>query len=316
MDQKDKNEAWERKFIEKLAAEALGEQRRRRRWGIFFKLVTLVYVAVIGIVMLGFQAPKADMVEHVALIDIQGVIAAGTPASAERVNQGLRNAMSNDLAKGVILRINSPGGSPVQAGLINDEMVRLRAKYPNKPIYTVVEDVCASGGYYIAAASDAIFVDKASLVGSIGVLINGFGFTGVMEKLGVERRLITAGENKGFLDPFTQADPYQQEYAKQMIGQIHQQFIDVVKAGRGDKLSQSPDLFSGLVWNGAESIQLGLADELGSVGSVTRDKFATDQVMDYSIQDPWLERLADQVGVSLGKGVAQVLGFTSLSPLQ
>lgn len=311
MEDNQNNSAWERKLIEKLASDAIVEQRRKRRWGIFFKIITLIYVTVIGIALMGTQIDVSEVQEHAALVDLQGVIAAGTPASAERINQSLRNAMANDLVNGVVLRINSPGGSPVQAGLINDEIKRLRSKYPQKPIYAVVEDICASGGYYVAVAADKIFVDKASLVGSIGVLMNGFGFTEAMNKLGVERRLITAGENKGFLDPFSEAVPYQEEYAKQMIGQIHDQFIQVVKAGRGEKLSTSPGLFSGLVWNGQESIELGLTDALGSVGSVVRDELKTDMIVDYTVQDPWLQRLAEQVGTSFGGGLFGALGAST-----
>lgn len=311
----EENGQWERKFIEKLASEGLVEQRRRRRWGIFFKLVGLVYVGVLIASVFGLTAgPSLEATRHTALVNLEGVIASDTMASADRVNAGLRAAFESEGSVGVILRINSPGGSPVQAGLINDEVKRLRAKYPKKPLYVVVEEICASGGYYVAAAADKIYVDKASLVGSIGVVMNGFGFTGAMDKLGVERRLITAGENKGFLDPFSKADAYQTEFARQMAEEIHQQFIQVVKEGRGDKLSKNPELFSGLVWTGAKSVELGLADELGSASKVAREVLKADSILDYTEQDTLAERFAERVGVVFGQGVRSIfpeLGTTS-----
>lgn len=303
----DENNQWERKLLEKLASEALVEQRRKRRWGIFFKLIGLAYVGVLIASILGFTAPQSlEVSRHTALVDLEGVIASDSLASADRINSSLRTAFENEGSVGVILRINSPGGSPVQAGLINNEIKRLRAKYPQKPFYVVVEEVCASGGYYVAAAADKIYVDKASLVGSIGVIMNGFGFTGTMEKLGVERRLITAGENKGFLDPFSEANPYQTEFAKQMAEEIHRQFIQVVKEGRGEKLAQNPELFSGLVWTGAKSVELGLADELGSIDTVARDVLKAEDILDYTEQDSFAERFAQRVGVVFGQGVRSV----------
>jgi protease-4 len=223
------------------------------------------------------------------------------------VISGLQAAFEDKNTKGVVLRINSPGGSPVQAGQINDEIRRLKTKYPNTPIYAVVEEMCASGGYYVAAAADRIYVDKASLVGSIGVLMDGFGFTGTMEKLGVERRLITAGENKGFLDPFSPMSEKQKEYAQQMLNEIHQQFIAVVKAGRGQRLKESPELFSGLVWNGTKSIELGLADALGSVDSVARDVIKAEDVVDFTREENISERLAKRFGAAMGRGFASMM---------
>lgn len=303
----EQNNQWERKLLEKLASEALVEQRRKRRWGIFFKLIGLVYVGILIASVLGLTTtPSLEVSRHTALVDLDGVIASDSLASADRINSSLRTAFESEGSVGVILRINSPGGSPVQAGLINDEIKRLRAKYPQKPFYAVVEEVCASGGYYVAAAADKIYVDKASLVGSIGVVMNGFGFTGTMEKLGVERRLITAGENKGFLDPFSEADPYQTEFAKQMAEEIHLQFIQVVKQGRGEKLVQNPELFSGLVWTGAKSVELGLADELGSIDTVARDVLKAEDILDYTEQDSFAERFAERVGVVFGQGVRSV----------
>lgn len=304
----EENTQWERKLLEKLASEALVEQRRKRRWGIFFKLIGLAYVGILIASLLGFATggPSLEVTRHTALVDLDGVIASDSLASADRINAGLRAAFESEGSVGVVLRINSPGGSPVQAGLINDEIGRLRAKYPEKPFYAVVEEICASGGYYVAVAADKIYVDKASLVGSIGVIMNGFGFTGTMEKLGVERRLITAGENKGFLDPFSEEDPYQTEFAKQMAEEIHQQFIQVVKEGRGEKLANNPELFSGLVWTGAKSVELGLADELGSIDTIARDVLKAEDILDYTQQDSLAERFAERVGVVFGQGVRSV----------
>ena len=303
----EENSLWERKLLEKLASEALVEQRRKRRWGIFFKLIGVAYVGILIASLLGMASgPSLQAGRHTALVNLEGVIASDTAASADRVNSGLRAAFESEGSVGVVLRINSPGGSPVQAGLINDEIKRLRAKYPNKPFYAVVEEICASGGYYVAVAADKIFVDKASLVGSIGVVMNGFGFTGTMEKLGVERRLITAGENKGFLDPFSVADPYQTEFAKQMAEEIHQQFIKVVKEGRAEKLANNPELFSGLVWTGAKSVELGLADELGSMDTVARDVLKAENILDYTEHDSLAQRFAERVGVTFGQGIRSV----------
>ncbi len=245
--------------------------------------------------------------KHTALVDMQGVIAPDSQASADNMISSLQEAFKDKDTQGVILRINSPGGSPVQAGQINDEIRRLRAKYPAIPLYVVVEDICASGGYYVAVAADRIFVDKASLIGSIGVLMDGFGFTGTMEKLGVERRLITAGKNKGFLDPFSAADPAQREYAKQMLAEIHQQFIDVVKQGRGKSLKETPDTFSGLVWNGQRGVEMGLADGMGSVESVARDVIKAEKIVDFTVKEGFADRLAKRFGA----GVASAIGFSA-----
>ncbi|WP_370264227.1 S49 family peptidase [Limnobacter sp.] len=305
-------EGWERKLIEQLATESLKEQRRKRRWGIFFKLLGFGYVGFLIASVMGYAtAPGLEVTRHTALVDLDGVIASDTLASADRINSSLRAAFESSESVGVILRINSPGGSPVQAGLINDEIERLRKQYPNKPLYAVVEEVCASGGYYVAAAADKIYVDKASLVGSIGVIMNGFGFTEAMKKLGVERRLITAGENKGFLDPFSEQDPFQTEFARQMAEEIHQQFIAEVKAGRGERLKPNPELFSGLVWTGAKSVELGLADGLGSIDSVARDVLNAEKILDYTEQESFAERFAKRVGVVFGHGVRSV--FPELS---
>ncbi|HEY1058750.1 MAG TPA: S49 family peptidase [Limnobacter sp.] len=299
---------WERKLLEKLASESLLEQRRKRRWGIFFKFVGVIYVGVLIATFLGLTAPKSlEVTKHTALVELNGVIASDTLASADRINSSLRAAFENADSVGVVLRINSPGGSPVQAGLIYDEIKRLRAKYPNKPLYAMVEEMCASGGYYVAAAADKIYVDKASLVGSIGVIMNGFGFTETMKKLGVERRLITAGENKAFLDPFSEPNAYQTEFAKQMAAEIHEQFIKAVKDGRGDRLKPNPELFSGLIWTGASAIQLGLADQLGSLDSVARDELKAEDILDYTEQESIAERFAKRVGVEFGAALRSVV---------
>ena len=291
-------EGWERQTLEKLALSALLEQRRARQWSIFFRLLTLIFMFIVLFAFMGWfnksEAPIAG--KHTALVELRGVLADGGDASADRVINGLREAFKDKNTKGVILLINSPGGSPVQAGYINDEIRRLRMKYPQTPLYAVVEDICASGGYYVAVAADKIFVDKASIVGSIGVLMDSFGFTGTMEKLGVERRLLTAGENKGFLDPFSPVNSSQKEYAQKMLNEIHQQFITVVRQGRGKRLKETPDMFSGLVWSGEKSIRLGLADAIGSADFVAREIIRVENIVDFTQQEGFAERFAKRFG--------------------
>lgn len=296
-------ENWERLTLEKLSQNALQEQRRARHWGIFFKTLAFIYLFILLFLGLGWigGGDKGTHGDHTALVSVDGVIGVGADIDAERVITGLKDAFENEFTRGVILRINSPGGSPVQAGYINDEIRRLRGLHPDVPVYAVVEDICASGGYYVAVAADKIFVDKASLVGSIGVLMDGFGFTGTMEKLGIERRLLTAGENKGFLDPFSPPVAAQQEYAKQMLAEIHQQFVDVVRRGRGTRLKETPEMFSGLVWNGARSVQLGLADGLGSAEFVAREIIKAEDIVDYTPQEGIAERFAERFGAALAK---------------
>ena len=293
---------WERKVLEKLALEALAEQRRGRRWGIFFKLLGFGYLAVIlGLALDWGAADKlADGAKFTALVNLNGVIKAKGDANAEHIISGLQAAFEDKHTAGVILRINSPGGSPVQSGIINDEMRRLRAAHPEIPLHLVVEDVCASGGYYVAAAADKIFVEKASIVGSIGVIMEGFGFTGAMEKLGVERRVVTAGANKAFLDPFEPVNPEQRAYIQGMLDDIHQQFIAAVKEGRGARLKEEPGMFSGLVWNGRRAIELGLADELGSLDYVAREVIKAEEVVDFTPDDNIAERVARRFGAALG----------------
>ena len=301
-------QGWERKVLEQIAFEGLKENRRKRRWGVFFRLLGFAYV---GIVILMFwsggREGHVDGPAHTAVIKLDGVIGPSQEVKAEDVIASLRDAFENKSAKGVILQINSPGGSPVQAGMINDEIRRLRAKYPNKPVYAVVEDVCASGGYYIAVAAEKIFVDKASIVGSIGVRMDGFGFTGAMEKLGIERRSLTAGENKAFLDPFSPQNPKHVEFAQTMLAEIHKQFIDVVRQGRGKRLKETPEMFSGLFWSGSKSIEMGLADAYGTMDSVAREQIKAEDVRDYTKRENVAERLAKRFGAGASASLSQTL---------
>jgi protease-4 len=308
---------WEREVLEKLVLGTLQEKRRARRWGIFFKLLAFAWLAAALLMAGGWLVREAKVAtgRHTALVELNGVIAAGGEASAEDIVTSLRAAFDDDKTVGVVLRINSPGGSPVQAGIIHDEIRRLRALHPNTPLYAVVEEVCASGGYYVAAAADRIYVDKASLVGSIGVLMEGFGFVGAMEKLGVERRLLTAGTNKGFLDSFSPLPEDQRRHAQQMLDEIHKQFIDVVRAGRGSRLKDSPDLFSGLVWTGAHSVEMGLADGMGTVDSVARDVIKAEDVVDFSTRKNLAERLARRLGATAGETMARALGIAVQTPV-
>ena len=300
---------WERAVLEKLALAAVTEQRRARRWGIFFKFLIFAYLFIVLIIAMGWMGKKdGSRDKHTALVEISGVIGPGTHASADAVMQGLSEAFKDKRTQGVILRINSPGGSPVQSGYINDEIKRLRAKYPEIPLYAVVEDVCASGGYYVAVAADKIYVNKASMIGSIGVLMNGFGFTGTMEKLGVERRLLAAGENKGFLDPFSPLTDTQKETAQKMLGEIHDQFIDVVRKGRGKRLKETPDMFSGLVWVGTKSIELGLADAIGSMEQVARDVIKAEEIVDFTPRENVAERFAKRLGASAAESLMRLGG--------
>ena len=299
---------WEREVLEKLAFATLKEQRARRRWGIFFKLAVL---GLIGFaVWLGFGSSVSEMENvgpHTALIKLDGTIEAKGAVDADSVVSALDKAYEDPGSIGIILQINSPGGSPVQAGIINDEITRLRAAHPKKPLYVVVTDICASGGYYIAAAADRIYVNKASIVGSIGVLMDGFGFTGTMEKLGVERRLLTAGENKGFLDPFSPQSETQKHYAQEMLDEIHQQFIDVVRKGRGKRLKETPEMFSGLVWSGAKSVELGLADGFGTVESVARDQLKSTNIVDYTEREGLSDRVLRKFGAAVGTSMTKTL---------
>ncbi len=296
----EKREGWERGVLEHLAMESLRERRRARRWGIFFKLFFAAYLVALFV---AFQADRIKPIagKHTALIDIEGVIAQDGEVDADAVISGLREAFKQKDAVGVILRINSPGGSPVQAGYVNDEIVRLREANPDVPVYAVIGDICASGGYYIAAAADKIYADKASIVGSIGVLMDGFGFVDGMRKLGIERRLLTAGKNKGILDPFSPLDPRAREHAQRMLDQIHRQFIAKVKEGRGDRLAKNPDIFSGLFWTGEEARQLGLVDEFGSAGFVAREVLGAEEIVDYTPRHDLLNRFAQRLGMAMAR---------------
>jgi protease-4 len=296
---------WERSVLERVALKALDEQRRSRQWGALFKLLFFILAFLIVAGWLGWIGRSEEEVaavggKHTAVVDLEGVIAPEGNASAERIIKALDRAFKDPNTKGVVLRINSPGGSPVQAGYINDEMRRLRAKYPQIPLYAVVQDLCASGGYYVAVGAERIYVDKASLVGSIGVIISSFGFTGAMEKLGIERRAYTAGDNKDFLDPFAPENAGQREYAQKMIEEIHQQFIKTVRDGRGKRLKETPEMFSGLIWTGEKSIELGLADGFGSTESVARDVIKAEKLVDYTPQHTILEALSRRLGTTFG----------------
>jgi protease-4 len=303
LQQNDPN--WERQTIEKLAFSAIKEQRRSRMWGILFKSLTFIYLfALLFIAMDWIGKGAGPKLEHTALIDIQGVIGSGEEVNADSVVSSLQAAFKNERTKGLILRINSPGGSPVQSGIINDEIKRLRKLHPEVPVYAVVEDICASGGYYIAAAADKIYVDKASIVGSIGVLMDGFGFTGTMEKLGVERRLLTAGENKAILDPFSPPNEKHQEFAQVMLDEIHQQFIDVVREGRGDRLKETAETFSGLFWSGETSIKMGLADALGSSEYVAREVIKQEKIVDFTVREDFASRFAKRLGASVANQIS------------
>jgi protease-4 len=287
--------------LEKLALATLQEQRQSRRWRNGLRLAWLVFLAILAWVLLSrHDTPTAVSSPHTAMVSILGEIAPSTEASAEAVNTSLRAAFEDEAARAVVLLINSPGGSPVQAGIIHDEIKRLKAKH-NKPVYAVVEETCASAAYYVAVAADQIFVDKASIVGSIGVLMDGFGFTGLMNKLGVERRLLTAGENKALLDPFSPMGDRQRAYAQRMLDQIHQQFIAVVKDGRGERLKQDSETFSGLFWSGQEAVERGLADQLGSLEFVAREIVKAEDIMDYTRRDNVAERLAKRFGAAVGE---------------
>jgi len=296
---------WEREVLEKLVFAALNEQKAARRWGIFFKAITvvLVVVALSAYLDLGWTGSDGEALgRHTALIEIEGAIESEGSGSAAVVIPALNKAFSDSGSVAVVMHINSPGGSPVQAGMIVDEMHRLRKGYPGKPLYVVVDEICASGCYYIAAGADRIYVNKASIVGSIGVLMDGFGFTGIMEKVGVERRLLTAGENKGFMDPFSPLPDKQKQYAQSMLNEIHQQFIQVVRDGRGKRLKETPEMFSGLFWTGAKSIDMGLADAFGTVDSVARDVVKAEDIIDYTQHEGLPERVLKKFGAALGAG--------------
>ena len=307
--QQEQSSEWQQELINRLAFSAVNEQKRTRRWGIFFKFLTFAYIAaILYIYSPGIDLAKDAAEKHTALVELKGIIAPEKDASADNIVSGLRDAFENENTAGVILRINSPGGSPVQSGYINDEIRRLRKEYPDTPFYAVISDICASGGYYVASAADKIYADKASIVGSIGVRMDGFGFVETIEKLGIERRLLTAGEHKGFLDPFQPVKQEDVTQVKKLLDDIHQQFISVVRQGRGDKLTDDPLLFSGYVWTGEQGIALGLVDELGSSSYVAREVIGAETIVDYTPSEDWLEKFSKHLGTALGRGIGEVLG--------
>ncbi|HHT8990821.1 TPA: S49 family peptidase [Burkholderia cenocepacia] len=301
--------AWERAALERIALAAVKEQRAARRWKIFFRFVFLGVFVLLAFALIDFSSDSkfSSSGRHTALVTIDGEIAAGVNANADDINTALDAAFDDDGTVGVVLRINSPGGSPVQAGMVYDEIRRLRKKYPDKPLYVVVTDMCASGGYYIASAADKIFVDKASIVGSIGVLMDGFGFTGLMGKLGVERRLHTSGENKGFYDPFSPETPKMDAHAQELLDQVHAQFIKAVKDGRGKRLHETPDMFSGLFWTGEKSVELGLADGYGTTDTVARDVLKAPDLVDYTVKESLTNRVARKFGAAVGGAAMKAL---------
>jgi len=298
---------WERAVLEKIALKALDEQRRHRQWNALFRLLWLIFFFLLFSAFMGWigrpdkESSNAASGKFTALVDLEGVISPDSKASADKINKALNRAFKDSGTQGVVLRINSPGGSPVQSGYINDEMRRLRAKYPDKPLYVVVQDLCASGGYYVASAGDRIYVDKASLVGSIGVIISSFGFVETLKKLGIERRAYHAGDNKDFLDPFQPENPVHKDHAQKMLGEIHQQFIQVVRQGRGKRLKETPEMFSGLIWTGEESVKLGLADGMGSLDYVAREVIKAEKVVDFSPKENVFEQLSERLGTRFGQ---------------
>jgi protease IV len=303
--------SWERRTLEALAFATLQEQKMARRWKVGFRLAWLLLTVVILWQAFSYNSPTmSPSLPHTAMVSIKGEIASEGDGSAENVMAAMRSALEDSGSQALVLLINSPGGSPVQAGLINDEIRRLKVLH-KKPIYVVVEESCASAAYYIAAAADKIYVDKASIVGSIGVLMDGFGFTGLMDKLGVERRLMTAGANKGFLDPFSPQTEAQRKHAQAMLDQIHSQFIQVVRQGRGDRLKETPEMFSGLFWSGQQAVDMGLADAMGSLDSVARDVVKAPEVIDYSRHENVAERLAKRFGAAMGEGAVHALRMGS-----
>lgn len=312
MSENEKNSSnWEREVLEKLAFQSLKEQKRSRFWSVLFKSLTFIWLFLMLFYMLnwigGVSGNSSE--DHTALIDIQGEIGAQDQVNADSIVSSLHDAYDNKHTKGVILRINSPGGSPVQAGIINDEIKRQRSLHPEIPVYAVVEDICASGGYYIAVAADKIYVDKASIIGSIGVLMDGFGFTGAMEKFGVERRLMTAGENKAMLDPFSPVNPKHKVLAQAMLNEVHQQFINVVREGRGDRLKETPETFSGLFWSGEAGVKMGLADELGSYEYVAREVIKQENIVDFTASEGLADRVARKFGASMTQSMFKGMGL-------
>ncbi|MCK4841749.1 MAG: signal peptide peptidase SppA [Methylococcales bacterium] len=306
---------WEREVLEKLAMAAVTEQRTARRWSVFFKSLMFAYLLAIGFMALYPKFEKGmgkGGEKFTAVVDVLGVIAEDEPANAESIIEGLRNALKNEQTKGVILNINSPGGSPVQSAYIYTEIRRLKEKYPEIPIYAVVSDICASGGYYIAAAADKIYVNQSSMIGSIGVALNGFGFVNTMEKLGVDRRLLISGKHKGLLDPFSPVNSKETKHMQALLNEVHQDFINAVRVGRGDRLVETKEIFSGLVWTGAQGVKLGLADGFGSIGTVARDVIGTEKKRNFTPQERLLDKLASKLGASFGHALGTAVNGWSI----
>ncbi|MCV6637971.1 S49 family peptidase [Candidatus Albibeggiatoa sp. nov. NOAA] len=322
------SEQWERDLLSRLAFASLNEQRRARKWSTFFKLLLVGYIIVLTVlvaypdiskVFSGEQSELfAEEAGHTALVELSGIISSDMEANADNIIRGLRKAFKHENTKGVILRINSPGGSPVQSGYINDEIMRLREEYPEMPFYVVITDICASGGYYIAAAGQEIYADKASVVGSIGVIMTGgFGFVNAIEKLGIERRVYAAGDNKAFLDPFSPEKEADVQHITNLLSNVHQQFIDVVKAGRGDRLNgEDEKLFSGLVWTGEQAVELGLIDGLGNTSYVAREKIGAEDIRDFTPRPDYLDRFTEQLGVSIASKLSKQLNLEQGLELQ
>ena len=306
---------WEREVIEKLAFSAITEQRKTRRWGIFFKGLMFAYLTLVLVITI---YPRLEMgmggsgTEHTAVINVVGMIAEDQDSNAESIIEGLRDAFKDENTKGIILHLNTPGGTPVQAAYVFEEITRLKKKNPEVPIYAVVSDICASGGYYIAAAADKIFVNQASIIGSIGVLMNGFGFVDTLKKFGVERRLLTAGAHKAMMDPFSPTNAQENQHMQKLLDQVHVQFIDAVRQGRGDRLKETPEMFSGLVWTGTESIKLGLADDFGNDDYVAREIIGEKNIVNFTPQRKFLERIAGKLGASFGQAIGSFMQGISL----
>ncbi|WP_200242972.1 S49 family peptidase [Thiohalocapsa halophila] len=309
---------WERALINRMAAEFLREQRRSRRWGVIFRMGILAYLVLLVVTYYadGFGESLSAGLEHTALVEVEGIIAPEASASADRIITGLRKAFEADQAKAVILRINSPGGSPVQAGYVFDEIRRLREKHPDKKVYAVGVDACASGAYYIAAAADEIYVDQATLIGSIGVRLDGFGFQQAMEELGIQRRLLTAGDRKALLDPFSPLAEQDRAFLQGLLDNIHTQFIDAVKTGRGDRLNGGDELFSGLFWTGQESVDLGLSDGIGSSSYVAREIVGAEEIVEYTAARDLLARLTERFGTALARGLVEMGAWQGLPALR
>ena len=301
-EQQSKN--WEKQTIEKIAMESLVQQKTSRRWSVFFKLVSLIYLGlVLFFILTSSNSSTIASGDFTALITLNGEIGVDSEVSAANVKSSLREVYDNPGTKALILAINSPGGSPVQSGIINDEINRYKALHPQIPIYAVIEDMCASGGYYIAVAADKIFVNKASIVGSIGVIMNGFGFDKAIKNLGIERRLITSGKNKAILDPFLPVQPKQKEFVQNLLREVHNQFIEIVKKGRGSKLSLNPEIFSGLFWSGESAINLGLADSYGDIDLVAREIIGHEKIIDFTAQSNFADRFAKKLGASISSSL-------------